>query len=172
MHHPARNCCGKVVRVGAHVEITGGAVASYIAADMIRILSNTEPAPGPIEKPDTFSFDDMRVQLVQKEGALGVSHVKSGVYFSPAAYTPIPHAHGETYSVTFSVQFGKQTPVDAYHDSQKVPVIVDEKAGLTFSNRMRATLAENAQSQNVLIIGRVTSNGVTRTRTTSFTLVR
>lgn len=165
-HEPA-------VRVGARVEITGGTPnGAYISADLVRILAAAEPAPRVIETPAGFTFDDMRVQLVEKDGARGVTQVKSGTYFYPFAYITIPHAHGETYFATFSLQFGNQAPVDAYHDSQKVPVIVDEKAGLSFSNRMRARLAENVPSQNVSVIGRITSNGVTRTRTTSFTLVR
>jgi hypothetical protein len=63
-------------------------------------------------------------------------------------------------------------PVETFHDSQNVPIVVNEKARLSFSNNMRATLAPGLEAQNITIIGRITSQGVARTRSASFVLVR
>jgi hypothetical protein len=165
------------LRVGAQVEVTGevwNGNATLITAEVVRILAAAAPATAPsgVDTAAGFTFDDMRVQAVQRDRAPRITRVKSGTKFYPSAYITIPHAHGETYFVTFSVQFEGKPPVEAYHDSQKVPVIVNEKAGLSFSNGMRATLAPGWEAQNVTIVGRVTSQGVTRTRNASFVLVR
>jgi hypothetical protein len=163
------------VRVGAQVEVTGeswNGNGAQISADVVRILEAAAAAPSGTDTAAGFTFDDMRVQAVQKDGAPGVTRVKTGTKFYPFAYITIPHAHGETYFATFSVQFEGQTPFEAFHDSQKVPVIVNEKAGLSFSNGMRAKLAAGLDAQNITIIGRITSQGVTRTRSASFVLVR
>jgi hypothetical protein len=163
------------VRVGLQVEVTGEARngnATLITADLVRILAAAAPAPSAVDTAARFTFDDMRVQAVPRDGAPGVTRVKTGTKFYPFAYITIPHAHGETYFATFSVQFERSRPTEAFHDSQKVPVIVNEKAGLSFSNGMRATLAPGLDAQNVTIIGRITSQGVTLTRSASFVLVR
>jgi hypothetical protein len=167
------------VRVGGQVEVTGeswNGNGAQITADLVRILAVAAPAPAPppsgTDSAAGFTFDDMRVQAVQRDGAPGVTRVKTGTKFYPFAYITIPHAHGETYFATFSVQFEGNRPIEAFHDSQKVPVIVNDKAGLSFSNAMRAKLAAGSEMQNITIIGRITSQGVTRTRSASFVLVR
>jgi hypothetical protein len=163
------------VRVGAQVEVTGdvwNGNATLIAAGLVRILAAVAPAPSGTDTRAGFTFDDMRVQAVQKDGAPGITRVKTGTKFYPSAYITIPHAQGETYFVTFSVKFEGKPPVEAFHDSQKVPIVVNEKARLSFSNNMRATLAPGLEAQNITIIGRITSQGVTRTRSASFVLVR
>jgi hypothetical protein len=163
------------VRVGAQVEVTGeswNGNGALITAELVRILAAAAPASSSTDTATGFTFDEMRVQAVQKDGAPGVTRVKSGTKFYPFAYVTIPHAHGETYFATFSVQFEGKPPTEAFHDSQKVPIIVNEKAVLSFSNAMRAKLAAGAEMQNITIIGRITSQGVTRTRSASFVLVR
>jgi hypothetical protein len=170
---------GATVRVGAVVEVTGeswNGNGAAIAADLVRILAAAAPAPAPaprgMDAAAGFTFDDMRVQSVQRDGAPGVTRVKTGTKFYPFAYVTIPHAHGETYFVTFSVQFEGKPPIEAYHDSQRVPVIVNETARLSFSNGMRAKLAAGLEAQNITILGRITSQDATRTRSASFVLVR
>jgi hypothetical protein len=165
---------GLTVRVGAQVEVTGELVAgSVITADLVRILAAVAPAPSGRETAAGFTFDDIRVGAVSDDDGPGLTRVKTGTKFYPHAYITLLHPHHETYSVTFSVQFESEAPVETYHDTLVLPFISSYKLDFVIhGTEMQSTLAPGLERANVTVIGRITSEGVTQTRSASFVVVR